>query len=76
MNIIFTPQPILELTIDGGTLTRLGFKLGTPLQITLRPDGLWITIVTDTPTWNALCNKAAWSRFERYLQRLRKGRGS
>jgi len=55
MNITFTPQPIPELTIDDGMLTGLGFTPGTPLQITLRPDGLWITIVTDAATWSALC---------------------
>ncbi|MGF6189160.1 hypothetical protein [Serratia sp. 2723] len=47
MNITFTPQPIPELTIDGGMLAGLGFTPGTPLQLTLRPDGLWITLVTD-----------------------------
>ncbi|HDL8287315.1 TPA: hypothetical protein PXQ99_004181 [Yersinia enterocolitica] len=55
MNITFTPQPIPELTIDGGMLAGLGFTPGTPLQLTLRPDGLWITLVTDAATWNALC---------------------
>ncbi|PAA98157.1 hypothetical protein [Serratia fonticola] len=50
-----TPQPIPELTIDGGRLAGLGFTPGTPLQLTLRPDGLWITTVTDEATWNALC---------------------
>ncbi|HFV9292814.1 TPA: hypothetical protein ACIAIE_002648 [Serratia fonticola] len=47
MNITFTPQPIPELAIDGGTLAGLGFTPGPPLQLTLRPDGLWITPVTD-----------------------------
>lgn len=55
MNITFTPQPIPELVIDGGMLAGLGFTPGTPLQLTLRPDGLWITPVTDAATWNALC---------------------
>jgi hypothetical protein len=55
MNITFTHQPIPELTIDGGTLAGLGFTPGTPLQLTLRPDGLWITIVTDAATWEAVC---------------------
>ena len=55
MNITFTPQPIPELTISGNTLAGLGFIPGTPLQLTLRPDGLWITPVTDEATWNALC---------------------
>ncbi|CAI1642159.1 HSP20-like domain of uncharacterised function (DUF1813) [Serratia grimesii] len=55
MNITFTPQPIPELTISGNTLAGLGFIPGTPLQLTLRSDGLWITLVTDEATWNALC---------------------
>ncbi|MBL5862567.1 hypothetical protein JBO49_18370 [Serratia fonticola] len=55
MNITFTHQPIPELTIDGGTLAGLGFTPGTPLQLTLRADGLWITPVTDAATWNTLC---------------------
>ncbi|HHQ4306638.1 hypothetical protein [Serratia fonticola] len=54
MNITFTHQPIPELTIDGGTLAGLGFTPGIPLQLTLRPDGLWITLVTDAATWNTL----------------------
>ncbi|VEA67114.1 HSP20-like domain of uncharacterised function (DUF1813) [Serratia plymuthica] len=52
MNITFTSEPIPELTIVG---VELGFGIGEPLQFTLRPDGLWITIVTDAATWNALC---------------------
>ena len=48
MNITFTPQPIPELTIDGGMLAALGFTPGTPLQLTLRADGLWIT---PSPMW-------------------------
>ncbi|OJT50172.1 hypothetical protein [Serratia plymuthica] len=44
-----------ELTIAGIELAELGFGLGEPLQLTLRPDGLWITVVTDDATWNALC---------------------
>lgn len=36
-------------------LAGLGFNPGTPLQLTLRPDGLWITPVTDAATWDALC---------------------
>jgi hypothetical protein len=55
MNITFTPQPIPELTIGGGMLAGLGFTPGTPLQLTLRPDGLWITLVTDELTWEAVC---------------------
>ncbi|MGM0511221.1 hypothetical protein BFS14_10085 [Serratia fonticola] len=55
MNTTLTPQPIPELTIDGGTLAGLGFTPGIPLQLTLRPDGLWIIPVTDAATWNALC---------------------
>lgn len=55
MNITFTPQPIPELTIDDGMLPALGFTPGTPLQLTLRADGLWITSVTDAATWEAVC---------------------
>lgn len=55
MNITFTPEPIPELTFSGATLADLGFGIGTPLQLTLRPDGLWVTIVTDNATWHALC---------------------
>lgn len=55
MNITFTPEPIPELTIAGAALAELGFGLGEPLQLTLRPDGLWITTVTDDATWHALC---------------------
>lgn len=55
MNITFTPQPVPELTISGNTLAGLGFIPGTPLQLTLRPDGLWITPVTDEATWEAVC---------------------
>ncbi|CAI1150582.1 type I toxin-antitoxin system SymE family toxin [Serratia grimesii] len=55
MNITFTPEPLPELTIPGCMLTELGFGIGEPLQLTLRPDGLWITIITDDTTWNELC---------------------
>ncbi|GAB2948272.1 SymE family type I addiction module toxin [Hafnia psychrotolerans] len=55
MNITFTPEPIPELTINGDALTRLGFISGAPFQLTLRPDGLWITTVTDEVTWEAVC---------------------
>ncbi|MBF1996357.1 hypothetical protein HW114_13200 [Serratia symbiotica] len=55
MNISFTPEPIPELTIAGIELAELGFGIGEPLQLTLRPDGLWITVVTDDATWEALC---------------------
>lgn len=55
MNISFTPEPIPELTVSGVELAELGFGLGEPLQITLRPDGLWITVVTDDAIWEALC---------------------
>nr|WP_142017376.1 hypothetical protein [Serratia fonticola] len=34
---------------------RAGFSPGTSLQLTLRPDGLWITLLTDTATWEAVC---------------------
>ncbi|CAI1020586.1 type I toxin-antitoxin system SymE family toxin [Serratia quinivorans] len=55
MNITFTPEPIPELTLSGSALAELGFGIGTPLQLTLRSDGLWLTIVTDDATWNELC---------------------
>jgi len=55
MNISFTPEPIPELTITGIELAELGFGLGEPLQLTLRPDGLWVTTVTDDAIWNTLC---------------------
>ncbi|WP_434461597.1 hypothetical protein ACMV5L_23165 [Serratia plymuthica] len=55
MNISFTPEPIPKLTITGIELAELGFGLGEPLQLTLRPDGLWITTVTDDAIWNTLC---------------------
>lgn len=55
MNITFTPEPIPELIIEGEALAELGFGIGEPLQLTLRPDGLWITVVTDDATWNELC---------------------
>lgn len=55
MNITFTPEPIPELTIAGNQLAELGFGIGEPLQLTLRPDGLWITTVTDDASWEALC---------------------
>lgn len=55
MNITFTPDPIPELTIAGTALAELGFGIGEPLQLTLRPDGLWITVVTDDATWEELC---------------------
>lgn len=55
MNVTFTPEPIPELTIAGIELAELGFGLGEPVQLTLRPDGLWITVVTDDATWHELC---------------------
>ncbi|WP_454878525.1 hypothetical protein [Serratia inhibens] len=55
MNITFTPEPIPELTITGTELAKLGFGIGEPLQFTLRPDGLWITVVTDDTLWTTLC---------------------
>ncbi|HGM6861310.1 hypothetical protein [Serratia rubidaea] len=55
MNVTFTPQPIPELAIGDGMLAGLVFSPGTPLQLTLRPDGLWITAVTDEVTWEAVC---------------------
>lgn len=63
MNITFTPQPIPELTIDGGILAVLGFTPGTPLQLTLRPDGLWIIIATDEAIWEAVC-EASQHRYD------------
>ncbi|HEI9816686.1 TPA: hypothetical protein SLN68_003085 [Serratia marcescens] len=55
MNITFTPEPIPELTLTDGALAALGFTSGIPLQLTLRPGGLWITTVTDEATWEAVC---------------------
>ncbi|MFZ1874123.1 MAG: hypothetical protein WAU54_15315 [Chania sp.] len=55
MNVTFTPEPILELTLVGGALPALGFTTGTPLQLTLQHHTLWITVVTDEATWEALC---------------------
>ncbi|KFK92280.1 MULTISPECIES: hypothetical protein [unclassified Serratia (in: enterobacteria)] len=55
MNITFTPQPIPELTLAGGALAVLGFTTSTPLQLTLQHHTLWITVVTDDATWEALC---------------------
>ncbi|ANS44997.1 MULTISPECIES: hypothetical protein [Serratia] len=51
MNINFTPEPNPEL----------GFGIGEPLQLTLRPDGLWITVVTDDAIWKALCEASQHS---------------
>ncbi|WP_434461600.1 hypothetical protein ACMV5L_23180 [Serratia plymuthica] len=36
-------------------LAKLGFTTGTPLQLTLQHHTLWITVVTDEATWEALC---------------------
>jgi len=36
-------------------LAELGFTPGVLFQLTLRPDGLWITPVTDAATWEAVC---------------------
>ncbi|VEA67782.1 HSP20-like domain of uncharacterised function (DUF1813) [Serratia plymuthica] len=58
MNITFIPEPIPELTISGIELVELGFGIGEPLQLTLRPDGLWITVVTDDAIWEALCESS------------------
>jgi hypothetical protein len=55
MNITFTPQPTPELTLAGGALAALGFTTGTPLQLTLQHHTLWITVVTDDATREALC---------------------
>ncbi|KEY57098.1 hypothetical protein SRDD_40000 [Serratia sp. DD3] len=69
MNITFTPEPIPELTLTGRQLAALGFTSGTPLQVILRNRTLWVTTVTDEATWD----KSAGSRFERCLQRPRRG---
>ncbi|OKB64714.1 hypothetical protein BHU62_21095 [Serratia marcescens] len=55
MNITFPHEPLPELTLSGNTLAELGFGTGEPVQLTLRPDGLWITTVTDQATWEAVC---------------------
>ncbi|WP_049604586.1 hypothetical protein [Yersinia aldovae] len=55
MNVTFSPQPIPQLMIEGGTLATLGFTCGTPLQLTLQHRTLWITTVNDDATWEALC---------------------
>lgn len=55
MNLTFTREPIPELTITDIALAEQGFGIGTPFQLTLRPDGLWITTVTDKATWEAVC---------------------
>lgn len=55
MNVIFTPEPIPELMIEGATLAKLGFTAGTPLQLTLQHHTLWITPVADKALWEALC---------------------
>ncbi|CAI1041178.1 hypothetical protein [Serratia liquefaciens] len=43
------------MTIAGNQLAELGFGICEPLQLTLRPDGLWITTVTEDAVWEALC---------------------
>ncbi|BFI48058.1 hypothetical protein [Yersinia pseudotuberculosis] len=55
MNLTFTPEPIPELTLAGGALAALGFTAGTPLQLTRQHHRLWLTVVTDEATWEALC---------------------
>ncbi|CRG52692.1 hypothetical protein [Yersinia wautersii] len=55
MNLTFTPEPIPELTLAGGALAALGFTAGTPLQLTRQHHTLWLTVVTDEATWEALC---------------------
>ncbi|SMB52017.1 conserved hypothetical protein [Serratia proteamaculans] len=62
MNITFTPEPIPELTITGVVLAELGFGIGTPLQLTLRPDGLWVTTVTDDASQHRPDLGADWVR--------------
>jgi len=51
----YSQQPIPELTLAGGTLAALGFTTGTSLQLALQHHRLWITVVTDDATWEALC---------------------
>lgn len=60
MNITFTPEPIPELTIEGNQLAALGFTAGTPFQVTLQDHRLWITVVTDDDTWEALCEASQY----------------
>ncbi|KFK98812.1 hypothetical protein IV04_11605 [Serratia sp. Ag1] len=55
LHYTFTPEPIPELTLASGALAVLGFTTGTPLQLTLQHHTLWITVVTDDATWEALC---------------------
>jgi len=55
MNITFTPEPIPELVIECGQLAALNFTPATPLQLMLRPEGLWVTAVTDEATWEEVC---------------------
>lgn len=55
MNLTFTPEPIPELTFAGGALAALGFTTGTQLQLTRQHRTLWLTVVTDEATWEALC---------------------
>lgn len=56
MNIALPPEPIPELILAGDTLATLGFTCGTPLQLTLQHHRLWITVVTDELTWEAVCD--------------------
>ncbi|TCV90990.1 SymE family type I addiction module toxin [Biostraticola tofi] len=60
MNITFAPEPIPELMIEGAQLAALGFTSGTPLQLTLQHHTLWITIVNDDDTWEALCGASQY----------------
>jgi len=62
MNITFTPQPIPALSISGNIPAGPGFIPDTPLQLTLRPDGLWISTVTDSATRNTLCEASQQRR--------------
>ncbi|WP_232519140.1 hypothetical protein [Serratia sp. BW106] len=43
-------------------LAGLRFGIGTPLQLTLRPDGLWVTTVTDDASQHRPDLGADWVR--------------
>lgn len=55
MKIIFTPEPIPELTITGGQLAALGFTTDAPIRLMLRDNTLSVTTVTDEAGWKELC---------------------
>jgi len=60
MNIRFSGVPIPELVIEGQQLAVLGFGVGIPLQLTLRAEGLWLTVVSDNGDWQALCEASQY----------------